>query len=495
MKRIFLIFITILWVLMLSTVTSGASASHTVDKVDIVADLRSDGSVLVTEEWTVTVPEACDECFIRDIVIVDDNFERITAVTDMSVSLDGNTCTEGMGESLEYGEYFYEKTDGTYSVMWYIPEAGTHTFSIRYIQTGAVKLYNGKAYFYFRAVNDDSSMICRNMTVTVNAPAVCYGEDFEILEAGTLAGEKKDGSIIFTAANTAGLVKIGVAMPDELFNSSGITVIVDDSRGQVAVTVILIIVLVAVSAYGVYFAFNYKKIILKSRMKKAKNKVIPEKFDRLQRYVFRAVGPAKLLNTVLDGITDKSDYFTVTLLDLVNRGYIKASADGFTAKEVSETDSIKRPLDENEKRIIRLFSSGRWSELITSPKVLYNEVEAFNKKIGMVMPFVEFSPKGKKLVSYCFELRLTAKRFEFITPEEISDVFFRTDRYNICDLVVSLINEYDSSCNEAFEKPSTDNFKYNMFMFRDVYLQGEKLELELIEARKQAKQRKKNGED
>ena len=480
---------------MLSVVTSSASASYTVDKVDIVADLRSDGSALVTEDWTITVPEDCDRCFIRDIVVVDDNFERINAVTDMSVSLDGNTCVESVGESIEAGEYFYEKTDDSYSVMWYIPKAGTHTFSIRYIQTGAVKIYNGKGYFYFRAVNDNSSLLCRNMTVTVNAPVHCYGEEFEILESGTLAGEKKDGNITFSAANTAGLVKIGITMPDKLFNSSGLTVIVDDSRGQIAFVVIMIIILVLLVAYGIYFALNHKAVVLKSRMKKAKSKVVEAKFEDIGSCIFKEISPAKILNTVLDGITDKSDYFTATLLDLVSRGYIKASSEGFSAAEMSVTDSIGRPLDENEKRIIRLFSSGRWKELISSPKIFYNEVEDFNKKIGMVMPFAEFTSDGRKLVDYCFELRLSAKRFEFITPEEISDGFFRTNKYNTCDLVISLINEYDLSYSELFEKPSVDNFRYNMFMFRDVYLQGEKLHKEMIEAKQQAKQKKKNGED
>ena len=495
MKRVILIFTTILCMMMLLSVTSGASASYTVDKVDIVADLGSDGSVLITEEWTVTVPEDCNECFIRDIVVVDDNFERFSAVADMSVSLDGNSCTEAMGESLETGEYFFEKTDNIYSVIWYIPEAGTHTFSIRYIQTGAVKLYNDKAYFYFRAVNEDSNTVCRNMTVSVNTPELCYAEDFEILEAGTLAGEKKDGGITFSAANTAGLVKVGIKMPGNLFDSDRLTVIVDDSRGQTAVTVVLIVIFVLLAAYGVYFAFNCKKTVLKGRMKKAKNMVLSEKSDKIQRYVFRNVSPAKFLNTVLDDVVNKSDYFTVTMLDLVSRGYIKASSNGFDAKEVSATDEIKRPLDENEKRVIRLFASGRWSELITSPKVLFNEIESFNKKIGMVMPFSELTAKGKRIVSYCFELRLSAKRFEYITPEEISDSIFRSDRYCISDLVISLINEYDFAGYNDFEKPSTDSFKYNMFMFRDVYTQGEKLNLEMIQAKQQIKNRKKNGED
>lgn len=496
MKRIIsIIIIGILTVLMISTEAFCASSAYTVEKVNIIADLRSDGSALITEEWTLTVAEDCNECFIRDIAFVDDNFERISAVTDVSVSLDGNTCVEETGESLKAGTFFYEQTEDAYSVMWYIPEAGTHIFSIRYIQTGAVKIYKNRAYFYYRAVNEDSSMICRNMSVTVNAPKDCYSEDFEIIESGTLAGSKSDGSITFTAANTAGLVKTGITMPDELFDSNGLTVIVDDSRAESAVVIIACILLAAACAYVIYFAFNYKKITLRRRLKRLKNKPLTDKMAKVRRDVFNFISPAKLLNTVLDGITNKSDYFTATLLDLVNRQYIKADSSGFTASETSDADVCKRPLDANEKRIIRLFSTGRWAELIKSPKTFYAEVEDFNKKIGRISPFAELTAKGKKLVGYCFELRLSAMRFEFITPEEISDSFFKSGKYTVSDLVISLINEYDISANEVFEKPSTEKFRYNMFMFRDVYLQGEQIEAELNEVKQKAKHRKRNGED
>ncbi len=496
MKHSILIIITVLLsVLMMPTAAFGASSDYTVESVNITADMRSDGSALITEEWTLTVAQDCKECFVRDIVVIDDNFERIASVTDVSVSLDGNTCTEETGESLEAGTYFYEKTENKYSVMWYIPEAGTHTFSIRYIQNDAVKIYKNRAYFYYRAVNEDSTLICRNVSVTVNTPKPCYPEDFEILESGNLAGEKADGSITFTASNTAGLVKIGITVPDELFNSSGLTVIVDDSRAKIAVTVILCVILAAVIGFGIYFAFDYKRVMLKLRLKMCKNKPVYEKFERVQRKAFASVSPATILYSVLEGVTNKSDYFTLTLLDLVSRGYITATSAGFTGSETSQTDTVKRPLDKNEKRVIRIFSSGKWEELITAPSVFYAEIEDFNKKLNIISPFTDLTAKGRKLISYCFELRLSAKRFEFVTPEEISDTIFKSGRYTATDLVISLINEYELSRDDDSEKPSADKFKYNMFMFRDVYSKGEQIETEKIREIQALKLKKKNGED
>lgn len=490
-RKILVLIIGLLSVLMMPTAVFGASSSsYTVDKVNITADLRSDGSALITEEWTVTVDDGCQDCFGRDIVIINDNFERISSVTDISVSLDGNTCTEETGDTLKQGTYFYTKSEDAYSVAWYIPEAGTHIFSIRYIQTGAVKLYRNDAYFYFRAVNEGSSLICRNVSITVNTPASCFPEDFEILESGNLAGGKADGSVTFTAANTAGLVKTGVTMPSGLFDASKLTVIVDDNRFEITVTVIAATVLLVGLVYGIYFCLNYKKVLLNRRTKKCKKKPLAEDTEKVINTVFASVSPAVFLKSVLPEVTNESDYFTVTLLDLVKRGYIKASSAGFTASKSSEDDLYKRKLDENEKRVIRLFASGRWKELITSPKVFYDEVCAFNKKVAHLSHISDFTSKGKRLVRCCFELRLSAKRFEFIAPEEISDSFFKNGKYTVGDLLVSLVNEYDLSVsNDNFEKTSTENFRYNMFMFRDVYSDGEKLVLEMKEAKKRNKKR------
>ncbi len=490
MRKIFILTVTLLSVLIMPTTALAASGdSYTIDKVNITADLRSDGSVLIAEEWTVTVAQGCDDCFIREIDIIDDNFEHISGVTDVSVSLDGNICIQEMGDTLKNGTYFFEQESDRYSVVWYIPEAGTHTFSLRYVQTGAVKLYKNRAYFYFRAVNEDSNLICRNISVSVNTPENCFSEEFEILDSGTLAGGKSDGNVTFTAANTAGLVKFGISMPADLFDSSKLTVIVDDNRAETAFAVIIIIILVIGVAYCIYFSLNHKKILLKRRLKRCKENPLSENSEKVQREVFASISPAALINSVLDGYINKSDFFTVTVLELVKRGYIKASAEGFTAQEVSDTDFCRRKLDKNEKRIVRLFSSGRWNELITSPKIFFDEVEAFYENVGYISPFADFTVKGKKLIARCFELRLSAKRFDAVTPEEISDDFFKNSTHTVGELVIALINEYDLSENENFEKPSTENFRYNMFMFRDVYDEGAKRTSELNEARKQTKKK------
>lgn len=479
MKRaVSILMFVLLLVFLMPTAAFGASDTYSVDKVDFVVDLRSDGSALISEEWTVTVPEGCQDCFFRDIVVIDDNFERISGISDLSVSLDGNICAEETGDVLRYGTFFYTQTEDSYSVNWYIPEAGTHVFSVRYIQTGAVKLYKDRAYFYCRAVNEDSDLICRNMTIKINTPSDCFAENFEIVEAGSLAGEKADGSITFTASNTAGLVKIGVAMPSELFDTSVLTLIVDDDRAEIAIAVIFSVVFVFAAGYGIYFALKYKKILRIRREKMCKKNALDEPIEKVQRAVFNEMSPAQVLNTVIDGVPDESDYFTVTALDLFLRGYISVSSEGFSSSEKSMTDHCTRSLDKNEKRVIRLFGQSGWKELISSPKSFYEEINSFNKNIGYLSPFCGLTSAGKKLIRRCFEIKLSAKRFEYVSPQEISDSFFRNTKYTVGDLVISIINEYCIFRGTDTDDSAAESFKHDLFMFRDIYAEGEKIVLE-----------------
>ena len=476
-KAVCVIMIMLLSVFIMPTAAFGASSTYTVDKVDFNVELSSDGNALVSEEWTVTVPEGCQECFGRDIMIIDDNLERISGISDLSVSVDGNICTEETGDVLRKGTYFYTETEDSYSVSWYIPEAGTHVFSVRYIQSDAVKLYKNKAYFYCRAVNEGSELICRNVTVKITTPSECFAENFEIVEAGSLAGEKADSGVTFSASNTAGLVKVGIAMPSDVFDTSALTVIIDDDRAEIAVSAVLGVILVLLAIYGILFALKYKKILRTRREKQCKKRVLDEPVERVQRAVFDKMSPACVLNTVLPALPDESDFFTVTALELFLRGYISVSADGFSSSETSMTDHCRRPLDKNEKRVIRLFGQSRWEELLSSPKDFYTEIQSFNKNVGYLSPVNDFTAKGKKLVRRCFEIKLSAKRFEYVAPQEISDSLFRNSKYTAGDLVISVINEYNLSLEPDYEQPSDVSFERNMFMFRDIYAEGKKLYL------------------
>ena len=193
MKRILCILLLALSVVGLFSMAAFAASPYTVDKVDVTVELRSDGSALVTEEWTVTVAENCEECFTRNIAVSVEELERISGISDLSVSLDGNVCMEETGDVLRNGTYFYTESEDMYSVNWYIPQEGQHVFAVRYIQGSAVRLYKDRAYYYFCAQDESGKLICRNVTIKINTPADCFAENFEIVESGSLAGRMQQG--------------------------------------------------------------------------------------------------------------------------------------------------------------------------------------------------------------------------------------------------------------------------------------------------------------
>ncbi len=473
--------------------TAFAASAYSVDKVDFTAELRSDGSALITEEWTVTFSGKSDG-FTREIRIPEDNFELFKNIGDISVSVDGNGCSEVSDSSAVSGTYSAQQTENSYIINWNMPsENETRTFSLRYVQTGIVKLYNNEAYFYGTVVNEDNNLLCRNVTVKVKTPKKCFSEDFRIIESGSLAGQKSDGEIVFNAVNSVGLIKIGITMPASLFDTSVLTVIVDDNRFEIAAVVILCVIIVAIAGFSIYYALNYRRKFRLSWEKKCRRKAHNESSYSALTEILKKFSPARILNIVSEETISGADMFIVTFLDLAERGYIQLSAEGFAVSENSYLDSIKRPLDKNEKTVLEFFSSGKWEKTSAKPKQFFRMVEKFNRKVQFVSPFFTFTPEGKRIIRRCFELKLSAKRHEFVLPEEISDDILKGGKYSSYDLIISLLNEYNLSCSSDFEKNGVEKFRRNMFLLREPYEEGKEIvQREEFEKQQQKKSKKKN---
>lgn len=494
MKKLTAILIfALLSVFLMPTTAFGASA-YSVDKVDFTAELRSDGSALITEEWTITFNNESDG-FSREIIIPEENFEIFNDIRDVSVSVDGNGCSEASATSAVSGTYSVEKIENRYIVNWFLPsENETRTFALRYVQTGTVKLYNDRAYFYSTVVNDESNLLCRNVTVSVKTPKDCFAEDFSIIESGSLAGKKSDGEVVFTAENSVGLIKTGVAMPSSLFDTSVLTVIVDDNRAEIAVLVVFCVIVAVISGLGIYFCLNYRKLFRNHWEKKCRKKAHSESSYKAQYEILKKFSPARIINIVSGETVSGADLFIVTFLDLMERGYINVSADGFSVSENSYTDSIKRPLDKSEKTVLDCFSSEKWQKTVSRPKRFFLTAEKFNKKLPFVSPLFAVTPDGKRIIRRCFELKLSAKRHEFVFPEEISDDIFKGGKYTAFDLIISVLNEYNLSQTSDFEKNSTERFKRNMFILRETYEEGKEIiEKEEFEKMQQKKLKKKTA--
>ena len=471
-----------------------AVSDASVDKVDFSAELRSNGNALITENWTVTFSGKSD-CFVREIKIPEDNFEKFNQIYDLTVSIDGNGCSEVTdSSSLVNDTYSVEKTDDRYIIRCFIQsENETRTFSLRYVQTGVVKIYNNRAYFYSTVSNADSNLLCRNVTVTVRTPKKCFAEDFSIVEAGSLIGQKSDGKVVFNAVNSFGLIRTGISMPSDVFNASGLSVIVDDNTVEIVVLVILCVIFAVSAGFGIFYALNYRRLFRNRWEKKCRKAAHSESSYKMLNSIQKTLSPARILRIVSEKTVSGADLFVVTFLDLLKRGYIQASAEGFTVSQTSQSDSVGRSIDKAEQIVLDFFGSEKWKKTVTRPKRFFYVVEKFNRKVRFVSPFYEFTPEGKKIAGRCFELKLSASRHEFVLPEEISDDIFRSGKYTALDLIISLLNEYALSQTSEVEKTGIEKFKRNMFVLRDTYEEGKNIVMqEELERKEQRKMKKKN---
>lgn len=498
MKKLTGCLILVLSALFLMPTTAFGASSYSVDVLNVTAELRSDGSVLMTEEWEVTFSGEADG-FVREIVIPEDNIETFASVSDVSVSVDGNGCNADADGTASDGTYTFVSKEDRYVITWNKQtENGTHVFSLRYVLNSAVKLYDGQAYFYCTAVNDDSGLVCRNVSVEVKAPGESFAEEYTIVESGSLAGKKVDGAVIFTAYNTAGEVKTGVTFPPSLFDTQKLPVVTVDSTATIVVGCVAGAVFVAVCIYIIYHALHYRQLFRKKWEKKCRKTALDESSYKVRTGILRKMSSAEILNLVTEETVSGADKFIVHFLELVSRGYITVTADGFSVSKKSESDSTGRPLDAGDKLVMDFFGSDKWHKTVEDPEKFFHFVEAYNKKLGFVNPLTALTADGRRHIMRCFELSLSAKRHEFVVPEEISDDFIKGGKYTVIDLIVSVLNEYSLSCRKDFVKPDTSKYKRNMFMLRDIYENGreiaERKELERLRQKKR-KKRKTVAED
>lgn len=499
MKKLTVCLILVLSALLLLPMTAFGASSYSVDVLNVTAELRSDGSALMTEEWKVTFNGESDG-FVREIIIPEDNIETFSSVSDVSVSVDGNGCNADADGTAADGTYTLVSKEDRYVLTWNNKtENDTHVFSLRYVLNSAVKLYDGKAYFYCTVVNGDSSLVCRNVSVEVKAPGDSFAEEYTIVEAGSLAGKKVDGAVIFSAYNTAGEVKTGVTFPASLFDTQKLVVVTDDPTLSIVLGCIAGAVFVAGCIYIIYYVLHYRRIFRKKWEKKCRKTALDESSYKVRTGILKRMSSAEILNLVSEDTVSGADKFIVHFLELVSRGYITVAADGFSVNKNPESDGIGRPLDDSDELVMDFFGSDKWQKTVENPEKFFNFVESYNKELGFVNPLIVLTSGGRKHIIRCFELSLSAKRHEYVLPEEISDDFIKGGKYTVIDLIVSVLNEYSLSCRKDFVKPDISKYKRNMFMLRDVYENGkeieERKELELLREKQRKKKKTVTDDD
>lgn len=495
MKKVVICLIAVLLSVFALPTTAFAVSGTTVDRIDYSADLRSDGSVFVTEVWTVTFSEESDG-FTRVIEMPEGEFESFKNLSDFALSADGVVFTEGNGDSAINGTYSVAFSEGKCTVKWKTKSKNvTRVFTLRYVKTGAVKLYGDRAYFYTTIISEDDTYgVCHDVNVSITTAKKCFSEDFVVEESGSLAGKKSDGEITFNADNFAGVMKTGISLPSSVFDAGYLTVIVEDTSFKETIRAVSCVLAAIAVILFILYLVNRQNLFRRKWEKKCLKKVHRESSYEAQSAVFGIFSPARVINIVYGVTLSGADRFIVTVLDLVKRGYIVPSADGFTASLKSDSDTVGRPLDRNEKTVIDIFSSEKWQTVLSRPKRFYAVTEKFNRNSAFLPLFFTLTPAGRQLVSRCFELRLAAVHHEYVLPEEISDDFFKNGKFTTADLLISLFNEFEMSASAEYRKTDASKYKYNLFMLRDVYSEGEKIVRE-EEIRRQMQKKNKISSD
>ena len=254
MKKFAACVVFMLSVIFMMLITASAASDITVDKIEYTAELKTDGTAYINEIWTVTTGDN-PEGFCRRIALPTDEFESFSEMKELAVSVDGVVYTQSTDGFTSNDTYSLTKNPDGYCIDLNFSEKNTtHTFTLRYIKTGTVKFFEGSAYFYTTVVNaDDSYGICHDVTVNISTQSRCFSENFTVVESGSLAGKKSDSSIVFTADNAAGLVKVAISVPAETFDAKYIPSLdkeePDNDMSGIIICLCCLIAVVAAAAY------------------------------------------------------------------------------------------------------------------------------------------------------------------------------------------------------------------------------------------------------
>lgn len=174
MKKSFCCVIILMLLVSVFSFTSSAAVTEIIDKADITMHVNADGTVNVTEKWTVSYISSADT-FYRNIDIYSSAngmtlMQKYGEVTDVAVSIDGNVIP--FAESGVNTYSFQKKDDGlSYEIIVNCPSAQiTREYEITYTLTEAVKEADENAVFAYMLLGNTFLYTSNNVTATVVFP-------------------------------------------------------------------------------------------------------------------------------------------------------------------------------------------------------------------------------------------------------------------------------------------------------------------------------------
>lgn len=199
-KVIFSIFLAIVLISSVFCMQGSAQSAEIIDSAVVDVVLNSDGTVNITEKWTVSYIVSADN-FYRNIDIYSSDsdltlIQKFDEVKDVSVKIDGVEADESPSGVNTFS--FMKTADGkSYEININCPSAQTtREYEISYTLTGALKKNSGDAVFSYMLLGNEFLYTSNNVTATVhfpeNAENIQISEDTNaVAEGNTVKFEAK----------------------------------------------------------------------------------------------------------------------------------------------------------------------------------------------------------------------------------------------------------------------------------------------------------------
>lgn len=286
-KRIYAAAFSVL-LCMLAVKASAKEISY--DSLNVSIDLKSDGSALISETWTVLFS---DDKFTSFSKPIDCDMEQLKNV---EVVLDGVQCAETEnGNEKPVWTYQVDKKDGdTFIECYFNKTGGTHTLDLRYVVKNLVSISN-KAELNYSLVNDDFDGNIPYADILINFPYSVSEKDITV-EMLSLVGVSGN-SVHITGSRVNGMsLTAAVKAPEYIFSEEK----QKENVIKVKYTIIWTVVLAAAALFVFIFRKHIKYVLCKAatKYKKMSDVSIAKECDNL-------LSPADIIRTDKKYMTSK----------------------------------------------------------------------------------------------------------------------------------------------------------------------------------------------
>lgn len=333
-------FIVVMLLVSVLSVNVSAAADFAIASAHFDAVINSDGTVSVTELWTVEYSGTGDG-FTRWIDLYDSKnsnemstLEKFDSITDISVKIDGVAIENAQSgaNTFRYGE----STDGkSLNIEINSPSAlVTKEYTISYTISGAVKQNGSNAEFAYVFIGKSFQSVSNNVSATVYFPEGVSDISFEDESTGLLSGE----TVEYSPGRVYDTFSVDVKCSDDIFDS-GVLVKYSafgeslKSFGDKLLDILIWIVIAVIIIVVILLSLFGEKLRRSSIEKRAKKDASADEINELEGNM-TACQTYKMLNPY-SRISPKSTskkvpyLFAMAVLECVQNGYIVENENGF----------------------------------------------------------------------------------------------------------------------------------------------------------------------